>query len=141
MGCPPTLPHGRFLASDPARSEGKNSGCARVSCAGRESNPHAPRGAAGEAGRRVQSPQVAVFVDGAFWHGHPSKYWLGRSGGYWDAKIARNQERDRRVDAELGELGWSVLRLWDFEVEADPDEAAARVGRPIGSRKDRSEAS
>lgn len=71
--------------------------------------------------------RVAVFVDGGFWHGHPSKYWAGRSGDYWDEKIARNQERDRRVDGELTELGWRVLRLWDFEVEADADVAAERV--------------
>lgn len=71
--------------------------------------------------------RLAVFVDGAFWHGHPSKYWQGRSGPYWDAKIKRNQERDRRVTGELEAMGWSVLRLWDFEVEEDPAAAAFRV--------------
>lgn len=71
--------------------------------------------------------RLAVFVDGGFWHGHPSKYWPGRSGGYWDAKIARNQARDRQVDGELADAGWRSLRLWDFEVERDPAKAAARV--------------
>jgi DNA mismatch endonuclease, patch repair protein len=71
--------------------------------------------------------RVAVFVDGAFWHGHPSKYWPGRSGPYWDQKIAGNQERDRRVDAALADMGWRVCRLWDFEIEADPAAAAQRV--------------
>jgi len=61
--------------------------------------------------------KVAVFVDGAFWHGHPSRHKPGRSGAYWDEKIAKNIERDRRVDAELKEAGWSVLRVWDFEVK------------------------
>jgi DNA mismatch endonuclease (patch repair protein) len=79
--------------------------------------------------------QLAVFVDGAFWHGHPDKYWQGRSGPYWDAKIARNQERDRRVDAELRELGWRVLRLWDFEVAEDPAVAANRVIRILQRMK------
>jgi DNA mismatch endonuclease (patch repair protein) len=73
--------------------------------------------------------RLAVFVDGAFWHGHPDKYWPGRSGPYWDGKIARNQARDRRVDAELSERGWRVLRLWDFEVLADPARAATRVDK------------
>jgi DNA mismatch endonuclease, patch repair protein len=71
--------------------------------------------------------RVAVFVDGGFWHGHPSKWWLGRSGDYWDAKITRNQERDRDADSALAELGWRVIRLWDFEVERAPDDAAERV--------------
>jgi len=60
--------------------------------------------------------RVAVFVDGAFWHGHPSRHEPGRSGGYWDEKIAGNVARDRRVDAELRATGWEVTRVWDFEV-------------------------
>lgn len=71
--------------------------------------------------------RLAVFVDGGFWHGHPSKWWLGRSGAYWDAKITRNMARDRRIDAELAERGWRVLRLWDFEVERDSEAASGRV--------------
>jgi len=71
--------------------------------------------------------RVAVFVDGAFWHGHPSRHRPGRSGEFWDKKIARNVERDRRVDAELTALGWHVLRLWDFEVQREPGQSVARV--------------
>ena len=71
--------------------------------------------------------RVAVFVDGAFWHGHPDKYWLGRSGAYWDAKISRNIERDKEVNSALESEGWSIVRLWDFEVLKDPEEAALRV--------------
>jgi len=60
--------------------------------------------------------RVAVFVDGAFWHGHPDHFTFGKSGSYWDAKIARTQERDRLANEELRERGWTVLRFWDFEV-------------------------
>jgi DNA mismatch endonuclease (patch repair protein) len=77
--------------------------------------------------------KVAVFVDGAFWHGHPSKYWPGRSGPYWDAKIKRNQERDRRVSAELQELGWTVLRFWDFEIESNPEQTTREVKAALRS--------
>src|SRR4051812_11074315 len=65
--------------------------------------------------------RVAVFVDGAFWHGHPTKWWHGRCGPYWDAKISRNMERDREVDMKLRDAGWRVVRLWDFEVEKHTD--------------------
>jgi DNA mismatch endonuclease (patch repair protein) len=75
--------------------------------------------------------RVAVFVDGAFWHGHPDYYW-GQSGAFWDAKIARNRERDQRVDAELAEAGWKVLRLWDFEINRDPEDCAERVQAALG---------
>lgn len=79
--------------------------------------------------------RLAVFVDGGFWHGHPSKWWPGRSGDYWDAKIARNMERDRAADAALAALGWRVLRLWDFDVKRDPDAAAGRVEEALAARK------
>lgn len=71
--------------------------------------------------------RVAVFVDGAFWHGHPSRHRPGRSGAYWDEKIAANVERDRRVDSELRSRGWRVVRLWDFEVRRDVGAAVERV--------------
>lgn len=76
--------------------------------------------------------RVAIFVDGGFWHGHPKKWWPGRSGPYWDAKIERNIARDRRVDAELADLGWRVMRLWDFDVVRDPAHAARTVIEKLG---------
>lgn len=79
-----------------------------------------------------RSARLAVFVDGAFWHGHPRYYWRGRSGSYWDEKIARNVARDRRQRARLRRLGWHVLRVWDFDVTADPARIAARIAEKIG---------
>lgn len=71
--------------------------------------------------------RIAVFVDGAFWHGHPSRHKPGRSGQYWDRKIEQNVDRDRRVDRELRDSGWEVLRIWDFEIRKDPQGAVTRV--------------
>jgi DNA mismatch endonuclease (patch repair protein) len=82
--------------------------------------------------------QVAVFVDGAFWHGHPDHFTFGKSGAYWDAKIARTQERDRLANEELHSRGWIVLRFWDFEIREDPAACLAKIvttlreaGRPL----------
>lgn len=77
-------------------------------------------------------PKLAIFVDGRFWHGHPDYFTPGKSGQYWDAKIARTQERDRRATAELEELGWTVLRFWDFEVEEDLERCVSLVARALG---------
>jgi DNA mismatch endonuclease (patch repair protein) len=71
--------------------------------------------------------RVAVFVDGAFWHGHPSAFQVGKSGDYWDKKIQRNMERDREAGAALKSQGWSVLRFWDFNVKADVDACVAAI--------------
>ncbi len=70
--------------------------------------------------------RVAVFVDGAFWHGHPDYYW-GQSGKFWDEKIARNRARDVQINAELAKCGWCVVRLWDFEVEREVGPCVWRV--------------
>jgi DNA mismatch endonuclease (patch repair protein) len=71
--------------------------------------------------------KLAVFVDGCFWHGHPSKWQPGRWTGYWDEKIKRNIARDQRQNAALAEAGWRIVRVWDFEVEQDPVGVAERV--------------
>jgi DNA mismatch endonuclease, patch repair protein len=78
--------------------------------------------------------RVAVFVDGAFWHGHPSRHKPGRSGTYWDEKIAKNIERDRRVDAELRASGWAILRVWDFEVRKELPRVVAGVEALLQAR-------
>jgi DNA mismatch endonuclease (patch repair protein) len=72
--------------------------------------------------------KVAVFVDGTFWHGHPSKFSPGRLPKPWEEKIARNCARDQRVDEELRLAGWMVIRLWDTDVKRDPM-AQARLVR------------
>jgi DNA mismatch endonuclease (patch repair protein) len=70
---------------------------------------------------------VAVFVDGRFWHGHPNFFTPGKSGEYWDAKIARTQARDRQANADLTAREWTVLRFWDFEVEDELDSCVGGV--------------
>ena len=70
--------------------------------------------------------QLAVFVDGAFWHGHPDHY-RGQSGPFWDEKIQRNRERDAAVNATLATDGWTVIRHWDFEVARDLDSVVADI--------------
>lgn len=74
---------------------------------------------------------VAVFVDGCFWHGHPDFFTPGKSGAYWDAKIARTQERDRQATGALYAAGWDVIRLWDFEIERDLDGAVRRIATAL----------
>jgi DNA mismatch endonuclease (patch repair protein) len=76
---------------------------------------------------------LAVFVDGAFWHGHPDYYW-GQSGPFWDEKISRNRTRDEEVTATLESDGWSVIRLWDFEIDKDLDQSVSRIRDVLAER-------
>lgn len=61
--------------------------------------------------------KVAVFVDGDFWHGYKHKDWIEKlPKKYWQEKILKNIERDRKVNRELKQLGWSVLRIWEHDL-------------------------
>jgi DNA mismatch endonuclease (patch repair protein) len=71
--------------------------------------------------------KVAVFVDGAFWHGHPDHFDPTRASQYWRDKIARTQERDRLANETLRSLGWTVVRFWDFELLDEPEKTVGRV--------------
>ncbi len=79
--------------------------------------------------------RVAVFVDGAFWHGHPSAFTPGKSGTYWDGKIERNMERDREADSALEILDWTVLRFWDFEVRKNLDACVEQIEVALRSQR------
>ena len=79
--------------------------------------------------------RLAVFVDGCFWHGCPRHLRMPASNVvYWNAKIARNMARDRRVNAELRRAGWRVVRLWEHAL-AEPKRVAARLLRLLGRRR------
>lgn len=82
--------------------------------------------------------RVAVFCDGDFWHGRnwPAlhTYLQGRTNAsYWIAKIHSNMERDLRITGELTQLGWRVIRLWEGDIRADPEAAAATIMLAIKS--------
>ena len=78
-----------------------------------------------------QSRRLVVFVDGCFWHSCPSHGVTPRTHStYWNAKLARNVERDRIVDVELARAGWRVLRLWEYLA---PDRALAEVVRALAA--------
>jgi DNA mismatch endonuclease (patch repair protein) len=75
-------------------------------------------------------PRVAVFIDGCFWHGGPEHHRLPQGNrDYWAAKVARNQERDRRADDALAEHGWLALRFWEHQPAAEVADAVAAAVR------------
>lgn len=79
--------------------------------------------------------RIAIFIDGAFWHGHSDHFTFGKLGSYWDDKVRRTQQRDQKQQAALEAAGFRVLRFWDFEVKTDPERCAATVGEAIEERR------
>ncbi|OYN88901.1 very short patch repair endonuclease [Parenemella sanctibonifatiensis] len=58
--------------------------------------------------------QVAVFIDGCFWHGCPEHCVPPKANAdWWTAKIAANQRRDAETSEHLRSKGWRVLRYWE----------------------------
>lgn len=60
-----------------------------------------------------------ILVHGCFWHGHrgckDGRHPTSNT-AYWDAKLARNQQRDKSSLRSLRRLGWKVLTIWECEV-------------------------
>jgi DNA mismatch endonuclease (patch repair protein) len=72
--------------------------------------------------------RVAVFVDGCFWHGCPIHYRAPvQNADFWRQKLARNVERDDRVNLLLADAGWTVVRVWEHEIRTDLASAVERV--------------
>ena len=69
--------------------------------------------------------RLAIFVDGEFWHGKKlSEERLLEMSEYWQRKISRNVERDQRINNDLGDQGWTVIRVTDRAVAGDLPEVA-----------------
>ena len=63
--------------------------------------------------------KVAVFIDGDFWHGYRFPTWEHKVSDFWKTKISKTRERDMKNDHRLCEMGWTVIRLWQHELERD----------------------
>jgi DNA mismatch endonuclease, patch repair protein len=74
--------------------------------------------------------RVAVFVDGCFWHGCSEHGNTPKANtAYWGPKLRRNRDRDERVNRELREDGWKVVRVWEHaSVSAGVGEVIAAIG-------------
>jgi DNA mismatch endonuclease (patch repair protein) len=60
-----------------------------------------------------------VQVHGCFWHAHGcalSRVPKSRT-SFWEAKFARNRERDQRLEAAAAAAGWTSLTIWECETK------------------------
>jgi DNA mismatch endonuclease Vsr len=81
--------------------------------------------------------QLAIFVDGDFWHGRSwdilrNQLACRANSEYWIAKISANRVRDTAQNIALANMGWKVLRLWETEVLASPSACAQHVAATLG---------
>lgn len=84
----------------------------------------------------LPSKKKAVFIDGDFWHGYrfskiknrlPKKYWL--------PKIERNIKRDKIIKAKLKKEGWQILRVWEHQIQKNPDKTVDKIVAFLGAKE------
>ena len=67
------------------------------------------------------SRKVAVFVNGCYWHRcpycHPSFPQTHKD--FWEQKFSNNIRRDKQKIAQLEQMGWKVLTIWECELKRD----------------------
>ena len=74
--------------------------------------------------------RIAIFCDSSFWHGRgwpEAAKELKTNKDIWVAKIEGNIIRDREVNEQLANLGWLVVRFWDFEILNETSNCVQKV--------------
>ncbi|MHB8160261.1 MAG: very short patch repair endonuclease [Thermoleophilia bacterium] len=64
--------------------------------------------------------RTAIFVNGCFWHRHPGckyAYMPKTRIRFWQKKFDDNISRDKRNRKELEKDGWTVIVVWECEVD------------------------
>ncbi len=81
--------------------------------------------------------KVAVYVDGCFWHSCPEHGTMPRANeAFWQDKLARNQERDAKVNDLLAAAGWTVVRIWEHEaIDAAADRVESAVRESLSRQR------
>ena len=77
--------------------------------------------------RRIRT---AVFVHGCFWHQHPGCRYAAKPGTnaeFWAAKLRGNVDRDRRVQAQLEQRGWTVAVVWECATDEEIGTLVERI--------------
>jgi DNA mismatch endonuclease (patch repair protein) len=87
----------------------------------------------------IGKAKVAIFCDGDFWHGRNLKARLrklgtGHNASYWVSKIQSNVKRDRKYKKSLQRDGWLVFRVWESDIERDPQVAADAIFNAASAR-------
>lgn len=70
----------------------------------------------------IMKYKLTIFIDGEFWHGYnwnKRKDQIKSNRNFWIPKIERNLQRDKEVNRELQEMGYTVFRFWANEVKTN----------------------
>ena len=66
--------------------------------------------------------RTVIFVNGCFWHGHENcKYYRLPTTNieFWQKKIERNKERDKKEKHQLNAMGWHCITVWECQLKPE----------------------
>ena len=64
--------------------------------------------------------KTIIFVHGCFWHQHNNCHYAKMPASnvdYWKEKLAKNINRDYKVQNELIKQGWRVIVVWECQLK------------------------
>jgi len=95
---------------------------------------HYPR-APGRPDIALPARKVAVFINGDFWHGYGFAGWKKRiPKTYWYEKIRKNIARDRQNYRRLRLQGWRLMKIWEHEIEKEPEQTFKKIAEFLKRR-------
>ncbi len=74
--------------------------------------------------------RIAIFVHGCFWHFH-QECNEGRipssNSEFWKEKLLKNVSKDAQHIKALESLGWTVLVIWECDIEKQLEKTLSKV--------------
>lgn len=84
----------------------------------------------------LSDEKIAIFCDGDFWHGYRYHTKKKPRQKFWRDKIEGNMRRDAKVSRKLRRAGWSVLRLWEHDIEKRTAICIDKIIRKVLEKQD-----
>ncbi|MGM8936097.1 very short patch repair endonuclease [Pseudomonas neustonica] len=82
--------------------------------------------------------RVVILVHGCFWHRHPGCFYATSPATrqeFWQAKLARNAQRDREQQLLLADLGWRTLVVWECGIRHFANQMEEIIAFIVGDQK------
>jgi DNA mismatch endonuclease (patch repair protein) len=91
----------------------------------------------------IKKYKIVIFIDGDFWHGNDwekrhyssQEELLAAYSDFWQKKIRRNIERDKKVKEYYENKGWTILRFWTSETDKNLNECIIKTIETINQIK------
>jgi DNA mismatch endonuclease (patch repair protein) len=93
----------------------------------------------------IKKYKIVIFIDGDFWHGYDwekrhfasQKELLASYSDFWQKKIRRNIERDKKVKEYYEDNGWTILRFLTSETDKNLNECIIKTIEIINQLKNK----